>query len=92
MRNVWEALSDYTRREILIILKKGPLSAGQIYEYFDITKPSLSHHLSVLKESGLVKCKKNGKNVIYYLKFIFIVYHFINNIILFRVYFYSLLL
>ena len=35
MRNVWEALSDYTRREILIILKKGPLSAGQIYEYFD---------------------------------------------------------
>lgn len=67
MRNVWESLSDYTRREILIILKKGPLSAGQIYEYFDITKPSLSHHLSVLKESGLVKCKKNGKNVIYYL-------------------------
>lgn len=67
MRNVWEALSDYTRREILIILKKGPLSAGQIYEYFDITKPSLSHHLSVLKESGLVKCKKKGKNIIYYL-------------------------
>ena len=67
MSNVWEALSDYTRREILIILKKGPLSAGQIYEYFDITKPSLSHHLSVLKESGLVKCKKKGKNIIYYL-------------------------
>lgn len=67
MRNVWEALSDYTRREILVILKKGPLSAGQIYEYFDITKPSLSHHLSVLKESGLVKCKKKGKNIIYYL-------------------------
>ncbi len=67
MRNVWEALSDYTRREILNILRKGPLSAGEIYNFFDITKPSLSHHLSVLKESGLVKCKKNGKNIIYYL-------------------------
>ena len=67
MRNVSEALSDYTRREILKILKKGPLSAGEIYEFFDITKPSLSHHLSVLKESGLVKCKKHGKNIIYYL-------------------------
>ena len=65
MRNVWEALSDPTRREILKILKKGDLSAGDIFEFFDITKPSLSHHLSVLKQSGLANSVKQGQNVIY---------------------------
>lgn len=65
MRNVWEALADSTRREILYILKKGELSAGEIFDYFDITKPSLSHHLSVLKQSGLVNSDKRGQNIIY---------------------------
>ncbi len=65
MRNVWEALADPTRREILRLLKKGELNAGEIYDYFDITKPSLSHHLSVLKQSNLVKADKRGQNIIY---------------------------
>lgn len=65
MRNVWEALADPTRREILKILKKGKLSAGEIFNFFDITKPSLSHHLSILKQAELVEYSKQGQNVIY---------------------------
>ena len=65
MRSIWEALSDPTRREILNILKNGELTAGQIHSYFDITKPSLSHHLKILKDAKFVLSKKLGQNVIY---------------------------
>lgn len=65
MRSIWEALSDNTRREILVLLKKDSLTAGEIHNHFDITKPSLSHHLSILKEANLVSSKKQGQNVIY---------------------------
>ena len=65
MRSVWEALADPTRREILKILRKGDLTAGEIHSFFDITKPSLSHHLSILKDANLVSNKKNGQNIIY---------------------------
>ena len=68
MREVWEALADSTRRKILKLLKKRDMSAGEIYDYFDITKPSLSHHLSVLKKAKLVDCQKQGQNVIYSLR------------------------
>lgn len=65
MRDVWDALVDPTRREILKLLKKRDLSAGEIFNFFDITKPSLSHHLSILKEADLVTYKKNGQSIIY---------------------------
>lgn len=65
MRSVWEALADPTRREILKILRKGDLTAGEIHSFFDITKPSLSHHLSILKDTNLVSNKKIGQNIIY---------------------------
>ena len=65
MRSVWEALADPTRREILKILRKGDLTAGEIHSFFDITKPSLSHHLSILKDTNLKKNKKIGQNIIY---------------------------
>lgn len=65
MRSVWEALADPTRREILKILRKGDLTAGEIHSFFDITKPSLSHHLSILKDTKLVSNKKMGQNIIY---------------------------
>lgn len=65
MRNVWEALSDATRREILVLLKKSDMSAGEIYEHFDITKPSLSHHLSILKSANLITYTKKGQSIIY---------------------------
>ncbi len=65
MRDVWEALVDPTRRKILQILKKGDFSAGELFNFFDITKPSLSHHLSILKQAELVTFKKNGQSIIY---------------------------
>lgn len=65
MRSIWEALADPTRRDILKILKDGELSAGEIHDFFDITKPSLSHHLAILKEANLVSSKKCGQNIIY---------------------------
>lgn len=65
MRDVWDALVDPTRREILKLLKKRDLSAGEIFNFFDITKPSLSHHLSILKQAELVTYKKNGQSIIY---------------------------
>ena len=65
MRTVWEALADPTRREILMLLKKEDLSAGTIHSFFDITKPSLSHHLAILKEANLVSSKKIGQSYIF---------------------------
>ena len=49
MRDVWEAMSDKTRREILSMLKERNLSAGEIADKFNLTKATVSHHLSVLK-------------------------------------------
>ena len=54
MRDVWEAMSDKTRREILSMLKERNLSAGEIADKFNLTKATVSHHLSVLKAAGLV--------------------------------------
>ena len=52
--DAFKALSDPTRRRILELLTEGDLTAGEIAGYFDISKPSVSHHLNVLKSSGLV--------------------------------------
>lgn len=62
---VFKALADPTRRQILSRLKAGPLSAGEIAEGCDMTKPSVSHHLTLLKSAGLVDCTKNGQFLIY---------------------------
>lgn len=62
---VFKALADPTRRQILSRLKAGPLSAGEIADGCDMTKPSVSHHLTLLKSAGLVDCLKNGQFVIY---------------------------
>lgn len=68
MNDIWSALSDGTRREILSLLRKKDMSAGDIAEKFKISKPSVSHHLSVLKKAGLIDCKKQGTSLIYSLK------------------------
>lgn len=65
MNDVWNALADPTRRQILTLLKKSDLNAGEIAEHFNMTKPSISHHLNILKQAGLVTAKKAGQNVIY---------------------------
>ncbi|MBS4535327.1 winged helix-turn-helix transcriptional regulator [Clostridium sp. D2Q-14] len=65
MNKVFKALSDPTRRKIIEYLKERDMTAGEIANYFDISKPSISHHLSILKNAELVLWEKDGQNVIY---------------------------
>ena len=59
------ALADPTRREILRLLRERDLAAGDIASRFDMTAPTVSHHLSVLKDAGLVQAERNGRSVVY---------------------------
>ncbi len=59
------ALADPTRREILRALQKGPLTAGDIGSRFPLTGASVSHHLAVLKDAGLVQAEREGRNIVY---------------------------
>ena len=61
----FKALSDPVRRQILELLKKGPLSAGDIVSYFDMTGATISYHLKILKQADLV-FESREKNFIYY--------------------------
>lgn len=61
----FKALSDPTRREILRLLTAGDLTAGEIAERFAMTKPSISHHLGVLKQAGLVSDERHRQNIVY---------------------------
>lgn len=63
--NVFKALSDSTRRQILNMLQKGDLTAGDIADQFDMTKPSISHHLNILKQANLVQDIRKGQNIYY---------------------------
>ena len=65
MQNTLKALSDPIRREILNLLKKGRMSAGDIVDHFDVTGASISRHLSVLKEADLIRDKREGKYIFY---------------------------
>lgn len=65
MNSFFKALNDGTRREILELLKKGDLTAGDIADQFDISKPSISHHLDLLKQAGLVNATKEGQFIYY---------------------------
>lgn len=68
MGDVWKALADPTRRKILKLLKNDSLNAGEIAAEFNMTKPSISNYLSILKQADLVDSEKIGQNVIYSLK------------------------
>lgn len=63
--DVFKALSDKTRRKILELLKEKDMTAGDIAEYFNITKASISHHLSILKQAGLVSDERKGQFIYY---------------------------
>ncbi|HEY9178120.1 MAG TPA: autorepressor SdpR family transcription factor [Flavipsychrobacter sp.] len=65
MNNLFKALNDQTRREILELLKDRDMNAGEIADHFDISKPSISHHLDLLKQAGLIEAEKNGQFVTY---------------------------
>jgi len=65
MTDLFRALNDDTRRSILELLRKRDFSAGDIAEHFHIGKPTVSHHLDLLKRAGLVTTEKQGQFVIY---------------------------
>jgi DNA-binding transcriptional ArsR family regulator len=61
----FKALADPTRREILRLLGKGEMTAGQLAERFDMTKPSMSHHFAVLKDADLIFSRREGQQIYY---------------------------
>lgn len=61
----FQALADPSRRKILRLLGDRELSAGEIGEHFEFSAPSLSHHLGVLREAGLIQSRKAGQQVLY---------------------------
>lgn len=65
MKGVWGALSDGTRREILSLLRNRPHTAGEIADQFSLSAATVSHHLSVLRRSGLVTTEKRAQTLIY---------------------------
>ncbi len=68
MSEVFKALSDPTRRRVLELLRSTPMSAGEIGDHFSFSQPTMSAHLSVLKQAGLIEGEKVGKQIIYCLK------------------------
>jgi DNA-binding transcriptional ArsR family regulator len=67
INDVFEALSHPVRREILTLLKKRPMSAGELAGHFDLSKPTLSVHFAKLKDADLVTVERNGTSLIYHL-------------------------
>ena len=65
MNHLFQALNDPTRRKILDMLKKKDLTAGEIADAFSISKPSISHHLDILKRANLVVPEKQGQFITY---------------------------
>jgi ArsR family transcriptional regulator, arsenate/arsenite/antimonite-responsive transcriptional repressor len=65
MNSVFKALNDSTRREILELLQQRDMTAGEIVEQFNISGPSISHHLDLLKQAGLVSAEKQGQYIYY---------------------------
>jgi ArsR family transcriptional regulator, arsenate/arsenite/antimonite-responsive transcriptional repressor len=65
LNNLFKALNDVTRREILEMLKNGDMTAGDIADNFDMSKPSISHHLDLLRQADLVFSVKKGQFVHY---------------------------
>ena len=68
MSGVFRALADPTRRRVLALLRERPMSAGELADRFDVSKPTMSAHFAVLREAGLIDSTKHGKTIIYRLK------------------------
>ena len=65
MKTIFKALDDATRREILVLLREKDMTAGEIADSFDMSKPSISHHLDILKQANLVLSVKKGQHITY---------------------------
>lgn len=68
MNKIFKALSDPTRRQVLALLRAGPLSAGELADHFEVSKPTMSAHFSILREADLIASSKQGKSVVYCLQ------------------------
>jgi len=65
MNSLFKALNDETRRKIVELLKEKDMNAGEIAERFNISKPSISHHLDILKRADLITSEKKGQFIEY---------------------------
>ena len=65
MKYLFKALNDETRRQIMELLKERDMNAGEIADEFNISKPSISHHLDILKRADLITSEKKGQFVVY---------------------------
>jgi DNA-binding transcriptional ArsR family regulator len=65
MNQIFKALADPTRREILRLLGRSEMTAGELAQHFDMTKPSMSHHFSVLKDADLIRSRREGQQIWY---------------------------
>jgi ArsR family transcriptional regulator, arsenate/arsenite/antimonite-responsive transcriptional repressor len=65
LNTVFKALNDPTRRDILELLKLKDLTAGEIADHFELGKPTISHHLDLLKQAGLITAVKDGHFITY---------------------------
>ncbi len=65
MNSLFKALNDETRRQIIELLKEKDMNAGEIADQFNISKPSISHHLDILKRADLITSEKKGQFVEY---------------------------
>jgi len=61
----FKAIADPTRREILKLLRKREMTAGELAKHFDMTKPSMSHHFAVLKDADLITSRRDGQQIWY---------------------------
>ncbi len=68
MSEVFRALADPTRRRVLELLSKGPMTAGNLSDQFPVSRPTMSAHFAVLREAGLIDTQKSGKTIVYRLR------------------------
>lgn len=68
MSSIFKALADPTRRQVLALLRERPMSAGELADRFDVSKPTMSAHFTVLREAGLIDASRHGKSIVYRLK------------------------
>ena len=67
MNTVFKALADPTRRKVLELLRRGPMTAGELADQFPVSRPTMSAHFAVLREADLIEANKIGTSVIYQL-------------------------
>ena len=68
MSTVFRALADPTRRRVLQLLRQGPMTAGELAEHFEVTKPTMSAHFAVLVGAELIQAEKQGRTIVYRLR------------------------